>query len=227
MASLPGGTAGAPDANSRACSLAREKPRDDLFLNLLENLGIPEETGDADEEFAKERVPFAPGELHIAEIVFQPIDLVDGHTPLDAAYDGAPFVLGKVMTGLGAEQDKDLFQPVSRLRHLRGYRKEGSPKRMRDVGEELSGHLVWRQHKIHHAGSDGAAGHAIVLGGFGCLGHHHAALALHRPDAERPVATSAGEHNTDGALVVVLGQGAEEKIDGEPDAAGQGRLQQL
>src|SRR6202140_5861749 len=129
---LAGGTAGDPDTNSRSCSLAREKPRDDLFLNLLENLGIPEETGDADEEFAKERVPFAPGELHIAEIVFQPIDLVDGHTPLDAAYDGAPFVLGKVMTGLGAEQDKDLFQPVSRLRSLREDRTEGSPKRVAD-----------------------------------------------------------------------------------------------
>ena len=106
---LAGGTAGDPNANSRACSLARKKPRDGLLPNLLENLGIPEETGDADEEFAKERVPFAPGELHIAEIVFQPIDLVDGHTPLDAAYHGVPFVLGKVMTGLGSEEEKDFF----------------------------------------------------------------------------------------------------------------------
>ena len=98
---------------------------------------------------------------------------------------------------------------------------------MGDVAEELSGHLVWRQHKIHHAGSDGAAGHAIVLGGFGCLRHHHAALALHRPDAKGPVATSAGEHNANGVLVLVLGQGAEEKIDGEPDTAGHCGFQQL
>ena len=66
---------GNPDANRRAWRLAREKLRDDLFLNLVENFGIPEETGDADQEFAKERVRFAPGELHIAEIVFQRIDL--------------------------------------------------------------------------------------------------------------------------------------------------------
>ena len=131
------------------------------------------------------------------------------------------------MTGLGAEQEKDLLQPVRLLRSLRGDGKVGSPKRVGDVGEEFGGHLVGRQHKIHHAGGDGAAGHAVVLGGFGCLRHHHAALALHRPDAQGAVAARAGEHNADGALVLVLGQGAEEKIDGQPDAAGQGGFQQL
>src|SRR5580704_2695927 len=153
---LAGGTAGDPDTNNRACRLACEKLRDDLFLNLFENSGIPEETGDADQEFAKERVGFAPGELHIAEIVFQSVDLVDGHTPLDATYNGAPLVLGKIMTGLGAKQEKDFFQSVRLLLSLRGGRNLVSLKSVGDVGEELGGHLVRRQYKIHHARSDGA-----------------------------------------------------------------------
>ena len=95
-----------------------------------------------------------------------------------------------------------------------------SPKRVGDIGEKFGGHLVRRQHKIHHACGDGAAGHAVVLGGFGCLRHHHAALALHRPDAKGAVATRAGEHDADGAVMLVLGQGAEEKIDREAGCRG-------
>ena len=109
---LAGGTAGHPDANQCARGFAGKKPRDDLFLERPERLRVAEETGDADQEVAKERLHFGRGLLQIADILVQPLDLVDGHAPLDAADDGALLVLGKIVTGLGAQQEEDLFQRV-------------------------------------------------------------------------------------------------------------------
>jgi hypothetical protein len=193
-------------------------------LKSVENLGIAEEIGHANQEVPEKRVHFGPRELQITQILVQPINLMDGHTPLDAAHDGASFVLGKVMAGLGAEQEKYFLQ---RARRMMRRRRCGSRKRMAGIGQELGRHFVRRQHEIHHPGSDSAAGHAVVLSGFGCLHHHHAALALHRPDAQAAVATGAREHNADGSFALVLGQGTEEKIDREPDAAGRTGFQQV
>jgi hypothetical protein len=67
---------------------------------------------------------------------------MDGHAPLDAPNDGAPFVLGKVMTGLGAEQEEDLLEIVRLLFNLGGDRR-GSSKCMCYISEKLSGHLLW------------------------------------------------------------------------------------
>ena len=101
------------------------------------------------------------------------------------------------------------------------------PKAWADVGDELGRHLGRRQHVVHQAGGDGAARHAVVLGGFGVLRHDHAALALDRPHAQGAVAAGAGEHDADGPLVLVLGQGAEEEVDRQALAARRGRFQQL
>ncbi len=93
-------------------------------------------------------------------------------------------------------------------------------ERLGHEGNELGGHLGRRQHEVHQTGGYGAARHAVVLGGFGVLSHDHAALALDRPHAQRAVAAGAGEHDADGPLVLVLGQGAEEKVDGQSQAPG-------
>ena len=53
--------------------------------------------------------------LQIADVLVQSLDLVDGHAPLDAAVDGALLVLGKIVAGLGAQQEEDLLQRVSRI----------------------------------------------------------------------------------------------------------------
>ena len=111
---LAGGAAGHPDADRGARGLAGKEPRDDLFLERLEGLRVAEEIGDADQQVAKERLHLGRGLLQIADVLVQPFDLVDGHAPLDAAVDGALLVLGKVVAGLGAQQDEDLLQRVSR-----------------------------------------------------------------------------------------------------------------
>ena len=109
---LAGGTAGHPDADHCAGGLAGKKPRDDLFLQRRERLRVAEEIGDADQQIAKERLHLGRGLLQVAHVLVQPLDLVDGHAPLDAADDGVLLVLGKIVAGLGAQQDEDLLQRV-------------------------------------------------------------------------------------------------------------------
>ena len=116
---------------------------------------------------------------------------MDGHTPLDATLDGVLFVLGEVVPGLGAQQDEDLFQRVFDL-GSRGLGGTGYfAERVGDVGDELGRHLGRRQYIVHQTGGDGAARHAVVLGGFGVLRHDHATLALDRPHAQGAIAASA------------------------------------
>ena len=57
------------------------------------------------------------------------------------------------------------------------------------VVDDLGGHLGWRQLEVHQAGGDGAARHAIILGGGGALDHDHATFALDGTQAEGAVAT--------------------------------------
>ena len=131
------------------------------------------------------------------------------------------------MAGLSAQQDKDLLQRVLGLGRRNGCGPGRIAEGMGDIGHELGGHLGRRKLVIHQARGNGAAWHAVVFGGCGVLGHDHAALALDGPHAQGAVAAGARKHDADGPLVLVLGKGAEEKIDRQALAAGGGRFQQL
>ena len=69
--------------------------------------------------------------------------------------------------------------------------------------------------------------HAVVFGGFGVLRHCHAAFALDRPNPLGAVTAGPREHDADGPLSLVLGQGAEEKVNRQTMAARRGGFQQL
>ena len=224
---LAGGTARHPDPYQCARGLAVKEAWDDLFLERLERLRVAEEMGDADQEVAKEGLRFGRVLLQVAYVPVQPLDLVDGHAPLDAAAYGVFLVLGKVVTRLGAQQDEDLFQRVFGLGGRRRERARRSSERVGDVGHEPPRHLGRRQYIVHQAGVDGTVRHAVVLGGLGVLRHRHAAFALDRPQAQGPVAAGPREHDADGPLVLVLGQRAEEKVNRQAQAAGRGLFQQL
>jgi hypothetical protein len=57
----------------------------------------------------KEKFHFRWGPLQIFDVFTKRFDLVDGHASFDTAVDGARFVLGKVVAGLGAKQYEDLL----------------------------------------------------------------------------------------------------------------------
>lgn len=96
----------------------------------------------------------------------------------------------------------------------------GPAEGMGHVGDELGGHFGRRQLVVYHAGGYGAPRHAIIFGGGGVLGHDHAALALDCPNAQGAVAAGARKDDADGPLMLVLGEGPEEEVNGQALAAG-------
>ena len=203
---LAGGAARDPDAYRRACGLAGKEPRDDLLLEDLECLRIAEEIGHADQQVAEEGG-------HLGRVLLQIAHILASRSIWWMAMRRSmrrlmvlALVVGKVVAGLGAQQDEDLLQRALGLGCRGGAGQGGLAEGMGRVGDELGGHLGRRQYKIHQAGGDGAARHAVVLGGCRVLGHDHAALALDRPHAQRAVAAGAGEHDADGPFALVLGQ---------------------
>jgi hypothetical protein len=55
--------------------------------------GIAKEAGDADEKIAEEGADFLAMFLEVAKIIGGPFELVEGHAAINAAKDGAWFVL--------------------------------------------------------------------------------------------------------------------------------------
>ena len=225
---LAGGAARAPDPDHRACRLVGEEAGEGQVFEGLERRRVPEEVGDADEQIPEERLHLHRRLLQVAHIGLDGVDLMHGHAALDAAVDGAGLVLGEVVAGLGAQQDEDLLQRIFQLGGWDGGRAGvGLAEGVGRISHQLGGHLGGRQHEVHQARGQGTLRHAGELGGLGGLGHHHAALALDGPDAQGAVAAGAREHDADGPLALVLGQGAEEEVDGQALAARRRRLQQL
>ena len=152
---------------------------------------------------------------------------MNGHAPLDAAMDGARLVLGKVVAGLGAQQNEDLFHRVLGPGHRNGGGPGEFAEGVHGVGDKLGGHLGRGQFVVHQPGGDGAARHAVEFGGNGVLDHDHAALSLDGAHAQCAVASGAGENDADGPLALVLGERAKEEVDGQALAARLGRFQEL
>ncbi len=161
------------------------------------------------------------------DVVLHGVDLMQGHAPLDPPVDGAGLVLGKIVAGLGAQEHEDLLERILALRHLLAGEPRHLAEHMGRKGNQLGRHLGRRQLKVHETGGDGAAGHAVILGGFRALHHDHAALALDGPHPQGAVTAGAGEDHADGPVVLILGQRAEEKVNGQAAAARGGGLQQL
>ena len=220
-------TAGRPDANHAARRMVVEDLRDHLLFERLEGLRIAEETGHPDQQVAKQGVHLGWRLLQIPDVVFDRFDLVQRHAAHDAAVDGVRLVLGKIVPGLRAQQDEDLLQRVLVARCLLGDQRGMLAEGVRDVGDQLRGHRRRRQFPIDQAGGDGAARHAVELGGFRALDHDHAGLALDRPHAERAVAAGSRKDDADRQLMLVLRQRTEEEVDRQPAAARLGRFEQL
>ena len=73
-------------------------------------------------------------------------------------------------------------------------------------GKQLAGHLIGRQHEIGQARGDGRSGHAIKLGAFLILHHHHATISLDDAHPPRTVAARSRENDGDGFFGLILGQ---------------------
>ncbi len=132
---------------------------------------------------------------------------MDGHAPFNAAVDGACFVEGKIVAGLVAQQDENLFELVfgALLMFQRGSDPGESTEGVGNVCDELGRHFGRGHLVVHQTGGNRAARHAVELGGIGILRHDHAAFSLDVPQAQGAVAAGAGEYDADGPLALVLG----------------------
>ena len=61
--------------------------------------------------------------------------------------------------------------------------------------------------------ADGAARHAVELGGFRTLNERGAGPLLHRAQSERSVGAHSRQDHPDGIPLLILGKRSEEKID--------------
>ena len=90
---------------------------------------------------------------------------------------------------------------------------------MGGILQQFGRHAFHGQNMVHQSRGNGAAKDRIVLGGVERLGHGHAAMLLHRGEAQGAVRAGAREHNTHGVFATVFRQRAEKAINGRPVAA--------
>ena len=76
-------------------------------------------------------------------------------------------------------------------------------------------HLRGGQDEIDILGRDGVAGHILKCGGIRCLGDGQPSLGFDAFHPQAAIAAGPGEHDADGALLLVAGQRAEEEVDGQ------------
>ena len=220
---LAAGATGDPDAEHVVLGLVGQERGQDFLLQGDKGPRVAKEAGDVDQQFLEQQLHFrrVPGEE--ARIYRHAVDAVLRHAPLDAAAQGAFLVQRKIVAG-GL---LDLLQDHVQAAH-RGGRQDG---RQAEAEGRLPGDLNQHGRHFFHgqdvrgvAGGNRALRHAVVSGGGRLLHHADAACALDRAQAQGSVAGGTGEDDADGALGLILGQRAQEAVDGKALAARQGRL---
>ena len=83
-----------------------------MLFEVIEDLPVAEETGDANQQFAIERQHLAGVAFHQSDIVTQVIDLIDCHPSLDAPDHRAGFIERKIHPGPFAQQGKNACHAV-------------------------------------------------------------------------------------------------------------------
>jgi hypothetical protein len=112
------------------------------------------------------------------------VELVERHTPENAAPQRARLVGRKIHLADGPYQDEDLAKFVvflDELRFVRRHRRMHYETRVIILElDQFLGDVLRRQHEVRNARHDGGTGHAAELGGLFVLYQRDAALGLDR-----------------------------------------------
>ncbi len=131
-------------------------------LRRLEDVGIPEEIRDVDQQVREQRLRFLRFLLQQTQILAQILRPSQDHPAVEPPQDRRLLVLTEIHPRLAAQQQ---HQPVKgrvvagRL-HLRDFQMPGPARQ----GAEFLAHLCRRHYEIHHAGGYRAPRHAVELG---------------------------------------------------------------
>ena len=97
------------------CRPLLEQAGNRLLLEEVEQPRIAEEVGHADQQLLVEQLDFLRVLLEETNIARQAVELMDAHPPFDAAADRVGLVAGKVVAGVGPQQDEHLLQRGGRF----------------------------------------------------------------------------------------------------------------
>ena len=209
---LSGGAAGDPDPE-RSVGIPGLDERDQrLGLQGLQGLRITEEAGHADEQVANQLLDFVGMFAQVGDVFGHVLNLVEPHAPLDAPNQHLLAVTAEVEPGTRPQQGQQLVEMIRLALAFGSVRAAIDVKVLHKV-DQRRGHLFRGQDIIGQTGGDGALRHAGICGGGGILDHGHAARGLDRFEAEGSVRAGAAEDDADGLFHLVLGQGAQKKID--------------
>ena len=223
---LPGRAAGHPGPQRLTGRAPGQQRRDGLVFQVFPRLRVAEEARHADQELLEQQFQLLGILLQEPDIAGNPVDLVDAHAPLDPAVDGGLLVQGKVVARLRPQQDDDLFQGALGF-VFQGKSGPGDEGHVVEKGDDLAGKLLHRGDDVGQPGVDGASGHAVEFGRRRLLHKDHPGFFLDGPEAQRAVGAHAREDHADALVLPVIGQGAEEEIDGQAQAPGRHRREQV
>ena len=224
---LARGAAGDPRAQSAAVLPAREQRRQEFIAQLRPRRRFAEEAGHADEQLLEQQITLLRIFAQIPDVMAELADLMQAHPPLDAAVKGVALVKREVVAGLAAQQEEDFFELAGRGRIRLDRRGAGEQRGVPQILQQARGQLLRRGHDVRQPGINGAAGHAVELRRVGLLHQHHAGLLLDGLEAQRAVAAHAGKDHAHAALPLIFSERPQKEINGQPQAARRGRVQQM
>ena len=220
---LAGRAAGDPGAERGAVRGGPYELREHPVPERVPDGGVAEEAGHADQELPEEQVTLGRVLLQKPDIVHDPVELVDGHAPVDPPVDHGLLVQGEVVVRAVPQQDDDPFVVAG----LRRRRLDGRWRHAPDDAENPVGQLVGRADDLGEARGERALRHALELGRGRVLDDDEPALLLDRAEAQGAVRAHAREDDADGQLLQVRGKRAEEVVDGQAQAPRRVRLQEV
>ena len=223
---LAGRTARRPRPQLASVGPAGQQRRQNLFPQFRPGRRVAEKAGHADQQFLEQQIPFLGILLQVADVMGDPVDLVQAHAPLDAPVQGVLLVQGKVVAGMRPQQDHDLVQPALVL-VVQGRRRLRDGGRVAEVGDQPLIQLLRGRDDVGQSGVDGAAWHPVELGRGRLLHQGEASDFLDCPQAQRAIAAHPRQDDAHAPLALVLGQGAEKEVNRQPQAPGCRRFEQM
>ena len=204
---LAGGAARHPDPDA-VPSLPLQDVGDHDPLERPERLVVAEEARHVDRQVLGE----APGLVCIAleqrGVLPDGRDPGGGHPPLEAAKDRAPLVPAEVVPRRPADHVQRLPETFRLAPRALGW----MPPPLRGELDERRRDLLDGEDLLHHPRRDRGGGHALVPRVSRELRERPAPVPLHGGDAEGAVGAGPREHDPDGVLALIFGEGGQERV---------------
>ena len=137
------------------------------------------------------------------------------HPPADPPNEGVGLVAAEVVPDFGAKDIQDVLKVCVRFLGARLIPAHFFLRLLRH-GCNRPGHGPGRQNRVRHAGIDGALRHFGELRAAGRFHKCPAAEGLDLGEAQRAVAARARQHDAAAAPAKIVGEGAQEMVDGHP-----------